>query len=126
MVSPVVLHLKVPKGNDKGPVAAENMFVGLAEIFREKPTELSFEMVVQNGFLHFLIVCESIYIDLVKGQLFAHYPNVEVETSADYTTQLSPTAIVGELRLERPDIYSLKTYKELETDFLTSFSGMAN
>ena len=125
MLAPSIFHLKVPKGNDKGPIAAESVFSGIAEIFREKPAPLSFEIVVQNGFLYFLVVCESAHRDLVRGQIFAHYPNIETEDVNDYTTSLSLNSVVGELKLERPDVYPIKTYKELESDFLASFSGMA-
>lgn len=126
MVAPLVVHLKVPKRNDRGPMAADAMFMGLAEIFREKPQPLSFEIVVQNGFLYFLVVCDPSIAALVKGQIFAQYPNVEAEVVSDYVSKLSTTSVVGELKLERPDLYSIKTYKELETDFLTTLSGMAS
>ncbi len=125
MLNPTILHLKVPKGNDKGPSAAEAAFAGLAEIFREKPSVLSFEVVVQNSFLYFVVICEQAHVDLVRGQLFAQYPNIETEVVNDYCNSISGQNVICELKLERPDAYSLKTYKELENDFLASFSGMA-
>ena len=125
MTSPVVLHLKVPRDNDRGPVAAEAVFNGLSELFRHHPTNLSFEIVVRGGFLYFFVVCERPVIDIVRGQLFSQYRSLEIVEVADYTGPLSLSSHTILLKLERPDAYPIKTYKELETDFLASLSGMA-
>lgn len=125
MTSPVVLHLKVPKDNDRGPVAAEAVFHGLSELFRHHPTTLSLEIVLRGGFLYFFLVCERPIVDIVRGQLFSHYSSLEIVEVADYTGPLSLSSHVVLLKLERPDAYPIKTYKELETDFLTNLSGMA-
>ncbi|MBI4058217.1 hypothetical protein HY408_00450 [Candidatus Gottesmanbacteria bacterium] len=125
MLNPITLHLKVPRGNDKGPRAQEAVFSGLAEIFREHPATLSFEILVNNGFLYYVVVCAQNHIDLVRGQLFAHYPNIETEIVKDYAATLSSNAVVCELQLERPDVYPIKSYRELETDLLASLAGLA-
>lgn len=125
MVAPVVLHLKIPKTNDKGPVAAEAVFAGLAELFRHQPTTVALEIVVRVGFLYFFVVCENQVVDLVRGQLFSQYPTLEIESVDDYTKSFSPSTVIATLRMERPDAYPIKTYKELESDFLASLSGMA-
>lgn len=125
MEAPVVLHLKVPKENDRGPVAMEAVFNGLSELVRASPATLSFEIVVRGGFLYFFLVCERAVVDIVRGQLFSQYPNLEIEEVKDFTANLSLSTYCTLLKLERPDAYPLKTYKELETDFLMSLSGMA-
>lgn len=125
MVAPVVLHLKIPKTNDKGPVAAEAVFAGLAELFRRQPATIALEIAVRAGFLYFFVICENQVADLVRGQLFSQYPTLEIETVDDYTKSFSPSTVIATLKMERPDAYPLKTYKELESDFLASLSGMA-
>lgn len=125
MVAPRVLHLKVPKDNAKGPAAAEAVFAGFSELFRHKPTVISLEVVLRSGFLYFLVACEATVVDLVRGQLFAQYPTLEIEDVQDYATKLTSATAVSVLKLKHPDVYPLKTYKELETDFLTNLSGLA-
>ncbi|OGG14922.1 hypothetical protein A2875_03095 [Candidatus Gottesmanbacteria bacterium RIFCSPHIGHO2_01_FULL_46_14] len=126
MNAPVVLHLKVPRENDRGPVAAEAIFTGLSELFRHHPATLSFEIVVRGGFLYFFVVTERSNVDIVRGQLFSQYPTLEIVEVTDYTGSLSLSSHVIILKLERPDAYPIKTYKELETDFLSALSGMAS
>lgn len=125
MTSPVVLHLKVPKDNDRGPLAAEAVFSGLSELFRHHPTTISLEIVVRAGFLYFFIVCQRPVVDIIRGQLFSQYPHLEIEEVRDYLSSFSPSACMTRMKLERPDAYPLKTFRELKTDFLTSLSGMA-
>lgn len=125
MEAPVVLHLKVPRENDRGPVAMEAVFNGLSELFRHHPTTLSFEIVVRGGFLYFFLVCERAVVDIVRGQLFSQYPNLEIEEVKDFTANLSLSTYCTLLKLERPDAYPLKTFRELETDFLASLSGLS-
>ncbi|OGG28450.1 hypothetical protein A3A64_01485 [Candidatus Gottesmanbacteria bacterium RIFCSPLOWO2_01_FULL_48_11] len=125
MVSPVVLHLKVPQDNEKSPMAMEGALSGIAELFRHRPTSLSLELVIRGGFIYFFVICEQQFRDLVKGQLFSQYPHLDIEEVEDYTTALSSPTTIAILKLERPDAYPLKTYKELETDFLASLAGMA-
>lgn len=125
MDAPVVLHLKVPRENDRGPVAMEAVFNGLSELFRHHPTTLSFEIVVRGGFLYFFLVCKRAAVDIVRGQLFSQYPNLEIEEVKDFTANLSPSTHSTLLKLERPDAYPLKTFRELETDFLASLSGLS-
>lgn len=125
MISPVIIHLRVPKENDKGPLAMETVFSGLAELFREVPTTLSLEIVIRSGFLYFFVVCEQKDVDLIRGQLFSQYPNLETQEVSDYVSELSPSSVFINTKLERTDAYPLKTYKELEIDFLTNLSGMA-
>lgn len=125
MEAPVVLHLKVPKENDRGPVATEAVFNGLSELFGHHPTTLNFEIVIRGGFLYFFVVCERNVVDIVRGQLFSQYPHLEIEEVADYTASLSPSTHITLMKLKRPDAYPLKTFRELETDFLASLSGLA-
>ncbi len=125
MTDTVVLHLKVPSDNDKGPLAMESVFNGLGELFRSEQTALAFEIAVRSGFLYFFVACDRQDVDLVRGQLYAQYPHLALEEVVDYTDALSSTPISITVRLERSDAYPLKTYKELDADFLTNLSGIA-
>lgn len=125
MDAPIVLHLKVPKANDRGVDAAEAMFAGLSELLKHHKTTVSFEIAIRGGYLYFFVVCETPYVDVIRGQLFAQYPGLEIETVQDYAPSLSSSTVVTYLKLEHPDMYPIKTHRELASDILTSLSGIA-
>lgn len=125
MTSPVVLHIKVPRENPKGPEAMKSVFTGLAELFKRHKATLAFEIAIRGGFLYFFLVCDRLQVDLIRGQLFSQYPQMEIEEVQDYINTLSGTTVMGFMKLERPDSYPISTFKNLNTDFLTNLSGMA-
>ncbi|MCL4359872.1 type IV secretion system DNA-binding domain-containing protein [Patescibacteria group bacterium] len=125
MISPVVLHIKVPRENTKGPVAMEGVYDGLDELFRHEQTPVAFEIVLKNGFLYFIVVCERRVVDLVRGQLYSQYQNLELEEISDYSGTFFAWPSITTLTLKRPHAYPLRTYRNLPNDFLTNLSGMA-
>lgn len=125
MNAPVILHLKVPKDSAKGPEACESVLAGINELFKHQQTSISLEIVVRAGFLYFFVACERAFVDLVRGQFFAQYPNLEIQEVADYIPSLSTSTTAATLKLERPDAYPIKVYKVLDSDFLSILSGMA-
>lgn len=125
MTAPVVLHLKVPKDSAKGPEATESVLAGINELFKHQQTSISLEIVVRAGFLYFFVACERAFVDLVRGQFFAQYPNLEIGEVADFVSSLSTSTTVATLKLERPNVYPIKSYKVLGSDFLSILSGMA-
>ena len=125
MTAPVLLHIKVSQDNSKGPIAMESVFDGLGELFRHTKTTIAFEIVIREGFLYFFVVCQRSDIDLIRGQLYSQYPHLELAEVADYSGAFAVSSTVATVKLERPDAYPIKTYRNLETDFLTNLSGLA-
>lgn len=125
MANLAFLYLKVPKSNPQGPLSAESIYSGLSELFRNKPVNVSLEIVLRDRFLHFFFVCNRENVDIIKGQFFSQYQNLEVSEVNDYTLGASGSGVVAQLKTSAPDFYPLKTYKELDTDFLTNLSGLA-
>ncbi len=111
MDAPVVLHFKVPKESEKGPQACESVLAGLNELFKHQKTPVSLEIVVKGGFLYFFAVCERAFVDFLRGQFFAQYPNLEIQEISDYMSSVSPAAAVAAVKLERPDVYPIKITK---------------
>lgn len=125
MLNPQCLQLKVPKENSHGPTATESFLIGIGEIFRKNQIKLSLEILIKDGFLHFIVVCPKEYSSLVKGQLFSQYPSIEIEDVQDYSTDFVNNSSIAILKLTKPDAYPIKTYKDIETDFLASLSGLS-
>ena len=125
MLNPQCLQLKVPKENIQGPAAMESVLIGVGEIFRQNQIKLSLEILIKDGFLHFVAVCPKEYNNLVKGQLFSQYPNIEIEEIPDYSVDFTSNTSIATLKLAKSDGYPVKTYKDLETDFIASLSGLS-
>lgn len=125
MLNPQCLQLKVPKENTHGPAAMENVLIGIGEIFRQNQIKLSLEILIKDGFLHFMAVCPKEYANLVNGQLFSQYPNIEIEEIQDYSADFINNTSIAILKLAKSDGYPVRTYKDIETDFLASLSGLS-
>lgn len=125
-----ILLLRASPDNDKNEQSADNFFAQLAEILRGKDMTLSAEIVIYNKFLWFFLTCPLFVSDLVKGQWYSQYGNVEIDSTKDYTDRFFTNSgnwnIYGnELHLEHTEYLPIMTYKDLEKNPLTSLSGIA-
>lgn len=89
-------------------------------------TWFSLELVSLGGKVRFFIHCESKFKKFLESQIYAQYPGVEVREAEDYAAKFNTTEYeikAGELRLEKPDPYPIKTYmdymldKEMEEEY---------
>ena len=104
-----VLRLSVPKLNERGPVAFEQILATLhglilRDMKRGGGEAVSFEIANIQGIIHFYIVVPTHLRTLISSQIFAQYPSVEIETVRNFftkklidnkkvlTTSLSPAA----------------------------------
>jgi len=85
----ILLAIDVPKDNEQGPRAVENIFAQLAgahgsqdieEIHFEGETQkwFSFEIVSIEGYVQFLIYTEKGYRNLLEAAIYAQYPDAEL------------------------------------------------
>ncbi len=125
----VVLSLAVPKENEKGPEAAENMFAALHGILQENLPEnlqpqISFEIVSRPQAINFYVACPKYLADFIESQIYAQYPSVEIHAVEDYT-QFAPKThfAVGELTTTKEDILPIKTFPNFEVDPLSSLTS---
>ncbi len=125
----IVLKALVPKNNEKTPLAAENFFAALHGIYQsslEYQETLSFEIAAVNGFVQFFITVPEHLYPFVEGQLYAQYPTVELETVDDYTLGLEECqgVLSTDLKLQKDDIYPIKTFLNFDVDPLASLTGV--
>jgi len=123
------LSLSVPKENEKGPEAAQNMFAALHGIFRDTlPQDLqpsiSFEIIAKPQLITFYVACPSYLVDFVESQIYAQYPEVEIREVEDYT-QFSPSSnfAFAELKTTKEDVLPIKTFPNFEVDPLSSITS---
>lgn len=124
-----VLEILVPKNNDKGPLAAENMFAALHGIFNANAAvqeQLSFEIASRGKFILFYVYAPVHLKDFVEGQIYAQYSTVEIREVPDYVSiNLGSLAWAGsELLLNNSDFFPIKTFANFEVDPLAGITGV--
>ena len=131
-----IFEIKIPREIEKGPKAMEQFFASLWTLFniptgwKEKYIDgevtrwYSFEIVGLGGKVHFYARVPKRFRHLVESMLYAHYPDIEIMDSDDYTSQI-PNSFdalerVGydlfgvELNLKNPAPNPINTYMIFE------------
>lgn len=127
----VLLEIKLPKEIFKSPASMETFFSFLAqngpgsysEAFLDGEVKpwFSFEFVSDQGEIHIYIWTWEKYKNLVEAQLYAQYPNIEINEARDYTEKFEYNtkayAYFGiQYKLTKPDPYPIKTYIDYGLD----------
>ncbi len=77
-----------------------------------------------DGMIVFYAGAERRYLDHLEKQIYAHYPDAQVQEAADFTIfEPADTIRAGYLKLQRSEYLPLATYKELEVDPISSLTG---
>ncbi|KKU80058.1 MAG: hypothetical protein UY05_C0015G0001, partial [Candidatus Peregrinibacteria bacterium GW2011_GWA2_47_7] len=122
-----VLAIRVPKTNESGPLVAEQIYATLHGFFHNRTwwqrlightqPQVSFEIAYSRRQISFYVWFPVHLRNLIEGQMYAQYPNAEIEEIADYSfgKGIDPKHAVGtELSLEDPVIYPIKRYPQFE------------
>ncbi len=101
----IVLSIRVSKENETGPIVAEQIFSTIHSIAREisfwdrlkgvSQDCVSFEIANVDRNIRFYVQFPSRLRNLVEGQIYAQYPNVEIIEDTDYSGH-SGTEISGD------------------------------
>jgi len=125
----VLLEIRVPRGNEKDPLAAENMFASLHGLLRVDPHEqehISFEIAADSSGIHFYVWCPAHLQEFVEGQVYAQYPSAELRPiQQDYMeADLSGMSVCGEnLLLTKESFFPTRTFRDFEVDPLAAVTG---
>jgi hypothetical protein len=129
-----LLEIEIPRNIEKTPMAMELILTnamyhasgkGIWETWVQGAPHFwfSLEIVGIDGGVHFYIRTPSRIRDLIETQIYAQYPQAKVKEAEDYTLKVSYDApnkdwyIWGtEFKLENPDAYPIKTYKDFGLD----------
>lgn len=122
----IVLGVRVPKTNESGPIVAEQIYATLHGFYRKiswldllrgrSQDRVSFEIANYARMIKFYAWFPARLRNLVEGQLYAQYPNAEIEEVADYTESAASAghAVGAELKFEDPAVYPIKRYPQFE------------
>lgn len=125
----VLLEIKVPKANEKDPLAAEQMFASLHGLLRADPHEqehVSFEIASDASGIRFYVWCPKHLEEFVSGQIYAQYPLAELKAVEDdhMRADLSGLAFCGEnLLLAKETCFPIRTFRDFEVDPLAAITG---
>lgn len=118
----VLLSIRVSRLNEKLPIVAEQMFAVLHGIYhklswldklRGITTEsFSFEIANVDGLIKFFVYVPVHLRYFVEGQIYAQYPDVEIQEVEDYLTPV-PTAIHNPERINSEESSGIKDLIEV-------------
>ncbi|MFH1284221.1 MAG: DUF87 domain-containing protein [Candidatus Peregrinibacteria bacterium] len=121
-----VLTVRVAKENELGPIVAEQIFATLHGIQTKfglwqrlkgySGDNVSFEIASMKRSIKFCVAFPESLRNLVEGQIYAQYPDVEIEDCADYSRDAKyiENAVGTELDFIDSDVFPIKRYSQFE------------
>ncbi|MFA6423211.1 MAG: type IV secretion system DNA-binding domain-containing protein [Patescibacteria group bacterium] len=125
----IILKVSVPKNNEKSPLSAEHMFASIHGIFKKDiivQDQISFEIVSYQKTIRFYCHVPNYLKDFVEGQIYAQYPTAEIDEADDYIKETEPNFCIygAELKLNKDEVYPIKTFTDLSVDPLAGITGV--
>lgn len=129
--NPLIMQILVPRENEKASLAAEQMFAsihGILENYKKCPDIVSLEIASsEEDGIRIYVVAPQHLSRFIEGQIYAQYPNADIQYVEDYTRQgeHSGEAFVttGEIEMEKDYIFPIKTFRSFEVDPLAAITG---
>ncbi len=118
----VFLLVKVSRNSEQKEGAFDEFLRSVHRILPNGAT-FSLELSSSNQFLSFYIVVPSIYKNVVESQLYAQYPNAEVEAVKDFIPDLAQASF-DELGFKHSSINPIITYHTLKEDILKNLTAL--
>ncbi|MFH1534318.1 MAG: DUF87 domain-containing protein [Nitrospirota bacterium] len=121
-----VLQVRVAKESESGPIVVEQIYATLHGIqsdfsFWQKlmgygSDNVSFEIASIKRSIKFYVAFPERLRNLVEGQIYAQYPDVEIEDCHDYSENIknSANAVGTELKFSSSDVFPIKRYSQFE------------
>jgi len=121
-----ILQVRVAKESESGPIVAEQIYATLHGIqskfsFWQKlrgysSDNVSFEIASANRSIKFYVAFPAKLRNLVEGQIYAQYPDVEIEDAPDYAenVKFKENAMGTELKFSDSDVFPIKRYPQFE------------
>lgn len=117
------LFIKTPPNNEQREEAMEAFLHSLHRVL-PSGTLLSLEMVSTNQFLRFYIAIPKHQKNVLESQLYAQYPEAEIEDTDDYSGVLDENVAFTEIGFKNPSAYPINTYHHLKEDLLKNLSAI--
>ncbi len=112
---------------------AENLWASLGSIkpakgfkawFYGRYDEMALEIVAQDKLIYFYVIVPNYLRNFIEQQIQAQYPHAQVEEAEDYNIFSSQgSAAAAVLKLDKEDVYPIKTYRKMESDPLSALTN---
>lgn len=120
----VFLSVKIPATSEKKEDAMEEFLRSLHRVLPNNTT-LSLELASSDQFIRFYIVIPKAIKNLVESQLYAQYPDAEVDETSDYLPdKFDKNVACAQLYFKRSSIYPFNTYHNLNEGILKTLSAV--
>jgi hypothetical protein len=124
-----LLEILVPKNNERGPLAAENLYAtlhGIYDIGAGTQEHIALELISKDQTIKFFVYTPSHLKDFIEGQIYAQYPTVEISEAPDYTNSMGENMVVAgsNIVLNKNEVFPIKTFENFEVDPLSGITGV--
>lgn len=123
----IILKILVPVKNEKKALAAEQLFQSLHGVLKgeEKAKDhFSFEIYANSQGIFFIIVCALRYKNFVENQVYAQYPEAQINQVHDYTDETDAKNVINsQIILAKETYLPIRTFPSFEVDPLASITG---
>ena len=133
-IDSILLNVRLPRENQRKEVAAKEMLEGFHSLLRPQERffqaitkkTISLEITTIDRNIRFYVWAPQDLQSLIEGQIYAQYPEAEIEPLPDYAVAGKTAGVMAgaELHLTNADIYPIKTYKSFEVDPLVSLAAV--
>ncbi|MCF7917502.1 type IV secretion system DNA-binding domain-containing protein [Candidatus Gracilibacteria bacterium] len=128
-VSKTILRLAVPKLNERGPLAFEQILASLHGLLSKEAKktgheEISFEIVRMQRKIYFYVVVPSHLRTMVTSQFYAQYPQVEIDIIPEYFTKKlieGKKILAAELSPSQPWVLPFRRHPQFEDRISRAF-----
>lgn len=118
-----ILFIKTPPTNQHKEDAMEECLRSLHQLL-PNDAQFSLEMVSKNQFLSFYIALPAGLKGIIEPQIYAQYPDAEIEEVEDYLPHFDDKTEVVQLYFKRSSIYPFNTYHRIEEGMLKNLSAI--
>ncbi len=117
------LFVKIPPSNEQKENAMDEFLHSLHRVM-PTGTHISLEMVSTHQFLRFYIVVPKTYKNVIESQLYAQYPEAEIEDAQDYLLEENRNTAYAQLGFKHHSMNPINTYRGNEEGFLKNLSAV--
>lgn len=97
---------------------------GIVKWFTGRTDAMTFEIVVEDEVIKFYYSVPRFLMNFAEEQLLAQYPDAHIEIVEDYNIFSPSGTILGSyLTFKRPNVFPIKSYKDLDNDPLNALTN---
>lgn len=117
------IQIKINSTNEKKEDAMGSFLQAMHRILPDG-ANFSFEFFSNAQFLNFYIVFPKVYKSVIESQLYANFPDAEIESVRDYLPSFDTRTAFAEIRFKKHSRLPIKTFHNLEEDLFKNVSAI--